>query len=75
MTQKTEILRFLKAGNPITPLDALNFFGCFRLAAVIFDLREEGHEIETEMVSNGNGKQFAEYTLSRVAATPQALLV
>ena len=36
-TQKQNILDHLKSGYGITPLDALQKFGCFRLAAVIHD--------------------------------------
>ena len=62
-SQKTRILKHLEDGRSITPLDALNLFGCFRLSAVIFDLKEEGHDIQTKMVTNQNGKKFASYTL------------
>ena len=46
-SQRDGILRFLQAGKTITPIDALNMFGCLRLATVIFDLRQEGWDIET----------------------------
>ena len=46
MSQKSKILEALKRGETITPLDALNRFGCFRLGAQIFDLKAEGHDIE-----------------------------
>ncbi len=62
MTQKEMVLDHLKQG-PITPLDALNLYGCFRLGAIIFDLRKEGWDITTENVKNPNGKTFAKYHL------------
>ena len=61
-TQHEKVLYDLLEGRTITPLDALNKYGCFRLAAVIFDLKAEGHDIATKMVSNGK-KRFAEYKL------------
>ena len=61
-TQHEKVLYDLLEGRTITPLDALNKYGCFRLAAVIFDLKAEGHDITTTMVSNGK-KKFAEYKL------------
>lgn len=61
MSQKTDILRHLKRKS-ITPLDALRDYGCFRLAAVIHLLRDEGHMINTKMVDNGR-KKFARYSL------------
>ena len=39
-SQRDGILRFLQAGKTITPIDALNMFGCLRLATVIFDLQK-----------------------------------
>ena len=62
-TQQEKILYDLLKGRTITPLEALQKYGCFRLSAVIFDLKKEGHIIETKMVSNGN-KKFAQYKLN-----------
>ena len=42
MSQKKKIKEWIEAGHEITPLDALNMFGCFRLGAVIHTLRHEG---------------------------------
>lgn len=63
MSQIDAIRAYLLRGKPITPLQALNLFGCFRLAAVIFNLRAEGFTIETEMVYSGE-KKWASYTLT-----------
>lgn len=63
-TQKQEILRAFKNGRRLTPIDALNEFGCFRLAAVVFDLKQEGHEIATGKKRGlYSRKYFAEYYL------------
>lgn len=51
--QNKQILAYLKAGNRITPIEALERFGCFRLAARIHDLRQSGHQIERELVYDG----------------------
>lgn len=56
------ILRHLKQGKSITPIEALNEFGCFRLGARIADLRKEGHNIKTDIKKVGR-KRFAEYRL------------
>lgn len=61
-TQTKKILAHLQAGRKLTPLNAFDKFGCFRLAARIEELREAGHKIVTEMVHK-NGKRFASYTL------------
>ena len=62
MSQNTEILADLKSGKNITAIDALNDYGCFRLAARINDLRRRGHDIKTVMI-NRKGKKFAVYYL------------
>ena len=46
-SQSASILTALQAGRGLTPADALRDFGCFRLAARIYDLRQEGHSIAT----------------------------
>ena len=62
-TQTANILHALKAGRAITPMDALQEFGCFRLAARINDLRRDGHPIATELESDGQ-KRWAKYRLT-----------
>jgi hypothetical protein len=61
-TQKQNILNHLKEGYGITPIDALEKFGCFRLAAVIFNLKKDGYDIKTTIRKMGN-KKFAIYGL------------
>jgi hypothetical protein len=61
-TQKEQIKKYLLSKKTITPIQALNKFGCFRLAAVIYKLKNEGLKIVTEMEYNKN-KQFARYRL------------
>lgn len=64
LTQKIDIKQWLEHGKKLTPLEALDKFGCFRLAARIDDLRREGLEIETEMKYE-RGKRFASYGMAR----------
>ena len=61
MSQTIKIHNHLKS-KPITPLEALRKYGCFRLASRINDLRKDGIEVKTEMVTK-NGKRFAKYYL------------
>lgn len=63
MTQTIEILNHLKSGKSLTPLDALQMFGCFRLGARVYDLKKAGHNIISKMISLPNGKKVAEYSL------------
>ena len=63
MSQNEQVLQALKKG-PITAVDAIHF-GCFRLAARVKDLREQGHNIHTELCVTTDGKRFARYTLRK----------
>lgn len=65
MSQNDQILNLLRKG-PLTPIDALNLAGIFRLAARVMDLRSQGHVISTERVTK-NGKTFAQYQLIKEA--------
>lgn len=65
MTQTESILAHLQSGESLTPLDALNLFGCFRLAARIKELRDEGHAIDMTLEDDGGGKHYARYSLAR----------
>ena len=61
-TQKTRVLNHLNNENSITPLEALDKFGCMRLAAIIWTLRDEGHNIKTKTIYNkDSGKSYASY--------------
>lgn len=52
-------------GERLTPLDALHRFGCFRLGARIWDLRNKFQmNIKKEMVDLPNGKKVAAYSLN-----------
>ena len=63
-TQKELIREYLERGNSLTPMDALELFGCFRLATRIFELKREGLDIVTDMVENkATGKRYASYRL------------
>ncbi len=64
MSQCDQILGYMKRGRAISPLIALEKFGCFRLAARIHDLRAKGHPIESREVIRGD-KHFAEYYMKR----------
>jgi hypothetical protein len=62
MSQNSAILKYLRAGHSLTPLDALRRFGCLRLSGRIKNLRDAGHRILTQMVSVG-GKRVARYRM------------
>lgn len=67
-TQKSLILAHLQRFGSIEPLTALREYGCYALAQRIKNLRDEGHNIVTEMTSSvsritGNPVHFANYIL------------
>lgn len=63
-SQKDMILEYLQLGNPITPLEALRHFGCFRLSARIADIRKAGYDVRVEMITDTKtGKKYASYSL------------
>ena len=59
MSQENEILEYLMTGKTLTPIEALQRFRTFRLAARIANLRKEGFHIETELY--GDKKKYARY--------------
>lgn len=66
-TQKQMVLSHLKKSS-ITPLEALRKYGTFRLAALVFNLKAEGHNIVTDIVNiktKKNPKYVAKYTLKK----------
>ena len=67
MTQTEMILNHLKGGGSITGMEALNHFGCFRLASRISEIKKDnpGLDIRDEFVHQVNHegvtKQFKKY--------------
>jgi len=63
LSQCDNIRRHLEDGRSITQLEALNMYGCFRLGARIYNLKEQGLSITMEWVRKGR-KKFASYKLA-----------
>lgn len=68
-SQSDRILEWMKSGKSITALEALREFGCFRLAARINDLKNDGHCISSEPFSYTNSfgetKTIAKYSVKK----------
>lgn len=67
-SQADSILAHLRAGHTITPGQALDEFGCFRLAARISDIKAilgPDEEIVNLGLALPNGKHVARYSLVR----------
>ena len=64
-SQNKRIAEWLKSGNTITAMEALNMFNCFRLASRITDLKQKfGLRIVTDRVMTPSGKRVAQYKLA-----------
>ena len=62
-SQADKIYEYLADGGKLTPIDALEMFGCFRLGARVLDLKKEGYPVVSEMVKLRNGKRVAQYSM------------
>lgn len=59
------ILRYLEAGNTLTPLEAFEKFGTLALHSRISELREK-HLIECQLVKTPSGKFVGSYSLLKI---------
>lgn len=62
-TQNEQVLDYLKTVGPLTPMDAYSTFGCFRLGARVWELKQQGHRISREIVKVPSGARGARYSL------------
>lgn len=62
-SQEEQVLQHLLSGQSITPIEALDLYGSFRLSSIIYRLRDRGYDIRTEMVTIRKGTRVARYTL------------
>lgn len=69
MSQNDKILRYMHEAGSITPMEAIEQFGCMRLAARISELRAQGVAIKKETVKRrnrfGEPVSYARYSLVR----------
>jgi len=68
LTQSQRIIRHLQDYKTITPKEALEEYGIYRLASRISDLKKEGYEFTSKRVAGknryGEKTHFAEYSLA-----------
>lgn len=64
MTQKQIILDQLMKGRTVTPLEALELAGSFRLSERIRELEREGYAIEKGWVKTHSGARVRTYRLA-----------
>jgi hypothetical protein len=68
-SQKLAIQRHLsKPGRSLTPIDARRLFRCDRLGARIYELKQEGWPVRSELIPVGLGKRVARYHFERKRA-------
>lgn len=61
--QNAKILNYMLSGNSITAFEALQLFGCLRLAARIHDIRKMGYSITKATMETEAGKKIAVYSI------------
>jgi hypothetical protein len=62
-SQAEKILDYMLSGKAITPIEALDLFGCFRLGARIADIKAKGYLVYSEFITTENGKKVKQYHL------------
>lgn len=62
-SKTSRILAEFMKGRDLTSLEALGVFGVYRLADVVFKLRNRGYPIVTELKVDPNGSEYANYRL------------
>lgn len=74
-TQTQQLLELLlrRGYRGVTPTDALEVIGSFRLAARVWDLRHAGHDVRRDMIRLPNGKSVARYTLIAPPPEPEQM--
>lgn len=66
VSQKQMVLDYISEFGSITPIDAFRDLGITRLSAIVFRLREEGHEsIEHGKNRFGNRTRYARYSFGK----------
>lgn len=64
-SQAARIYKYLAEGGRLTPLQGLELFSTMRLGARIKDLRNEGFNILTNMITTEGGARVAQYYIPR----------
>ncbi len=64
-SQKSQILALLRqrGGTGLTALEAMEKAGTMRLAAYVKFLKDDGHAIDSEIITVPSGKRVARYRL------------
>lgn len=63
-SQMVQITNWLTSGKKLTALQALQRFGCMRLAARISELKGFGWDVQRVMIKK-DGKKYAQYFIPK----------
>ena len=69
VSQKSMVLDYIEEFGSITPIDAFRDLGITRLSAIVFNLKEEGHDID-KVIETGknrfsNRTRYARYSFGK----------
>jgi hypothetical protein len=64
-TQNQMVLNYLKTGKVLTPIEALDLFGCFRLSARVYELKDKGWPIHCKRKALPLGKVVGHYSMTQ----------
>ena len=62
ISKQSKVLAHLVSGKSITPIEALELYGSFRLGALIFNLRADGHNIKTDLIKGTGHAKYSYVT-------------
>jgi hypothetical protein len=64
MSQKDQILNYLRQGKTLTVLKAIKKFQCYALSQRVGELKRDGHPIQSKIIEVDSGKRVAQYSLN-----------
>lgn len=65
MSQRLAIQRYLAMGLSITPIQALEKFGCLTLSQRIGEIKRDGFKVQSTMIRVGE-KRVASYQMAKL---------
>lgn len=63
MNKTKAVLEWLESGNEITSWDAIYMFRATRLSGIIYNLKQQGYNIQSKLEKSVDGTQFSKYWL------------
>ena len=69
LNQQAQILEYLKTHRGISQAEAIDAFGCYRLGARIYDLKDRGYKVDVIMEDGvnrfGRPTRYARYFVTK----------